>query len=81
MDIKKGLRMIRLYNLLYEKSMQFTENTNFASSRYIPCMRINWRYRRACCAKKHPVQCNILKYLSRTKESAIKQSFCYLAIL
>ena len=24
MDIKKGLRMIRLCNLLYEKSMQFT---------------------------------------------------------
>ena len=26
------------------------------------------------CAKKHPIQCNILKYLRRTKESAIKQA-------
>ena len=35
MGIKKGLRMIRLCNLLYEKSMQFAANTSFAASRYI----------------------------------------------
>ena len=31
--------------------------------------------------KKHPVQCNIVKHLRRTKESVTKQAFCYLAIL
>ena len=83
MDIKKGLRITRLCNLLYKKSRKIctTANTSFAASRYIACMRIQWRYSKVCCAKKHPVQCNILKYLGRTKESAIKQAFCYLAIL
>ena len=54
---------------------------SFAASRYIACMRIQWRYCKVCCANKHPVQCNILKYLRKTKESAIKQAFCFLAIL
>ena len=79
MDIKKGMRMIRLCNLLYEVyAIYTTANTSFAASRYTACMRIQWRYCKICCAKKHPVQRNILKYLRRTKESAIKQAFCYL---
>ena len=72
------------YRLQNDKTMQFTvwkvyaicstANTSFAASRYITCMRIQWRSCKVCCAKKHPVQCNILKYLRRTKESAIKQA-------
>ena len=81
MGIKKGLRMIRLCNLLYEKSMQFAAQQTRVLLYPGTYMRIQWRYCKVCCAKKHPVQYNILKYLRRTKESAIKQAFCYLAIL
>ena len=73
MGIKKGLRVIRLCNLLYEKSMQFaaTAKTSFAASRYIAYMRIEWRYCKVCCAKKHQVQCKILKYLRRIKGGSV----------
>ena len=80
MGIKKGLRMISLCNLLFEKSMQFAAQQTRVLLYPGTYMQIQWRYCKVCCAKKLPVQCNILKYLRRTKESVIKQAFCYLTI-
>ena len=67
MDIKKLLRMIRLCNLQYEKTMQFAaQQMSFAVSNY-SLVRIRWRSCKVCCAKKHAIQCNIQKYLRKTK--------------
>ena len=67
--IVTSYRMIRLCNLLYKKSaICSTANTSFGASRYKAPMTIQWRSCKVCCAKKHPVQCNILKYLQRTKK-------------
>ena len=67
--------MIRLCNLKYEKTMQIAaQQTRVLLCSGTAYMRIRWRSCKVCCAKKHPIQCNILKYLRKTKESAIKQA-------
>ena len=75
MYIKKGLGMIRLSNLQYEKTMQIAaQQTQVLLCPGTAYMRIQWRSCKICCAKKHSMQCNILIYLRKTKESAIKQA-------
>ena len=75
MYLKKGLRMITLCNLHYEKTMQIAaqQTQDFLCSGTV-YMRIRWRSCKVCFAKKRPIQCNILKYLRKTKESAITQA-------
>ena len=75
MNFKKGLRMIRLCNLLYEKTVQFaSQQTQVWLHPGTAYMRIRWRSYKVCCTKKHSIQCETLKYLRRTKGSAIKQA-------
>ena len=74
MYIKKGMRMIRLCYLQHEKTMPFaSQQTQVLLNPGIAYMRVRWRSYKVCCAKKHSIQCNIVKYLRKTKESAIKQ--------
>ena len=74
MHIKKGLSMIRLYNLQQEKTMPYSaQQTQVLLHPGIAYMRIRWRSCKVCCSKKHLIQCNILIYLRKTKKSAIKQ--------
>ena len=69
MYIKKRLRMIRLCNLQYEQTMQFAAQ----QTRVLLQEKLRWRSCKVCCAQKHSIKCNILKYLRKMKESAIKQ--------
>ena len=72
MYIKKGLRTIRLCNLQHEKTMQFAaQHTQVLL--HPGYKRIRRRSCKVCCAKKHSFHCNILKYLRKMKERAIKQ--------
>ena len=74
MYIKNGLRMIRLSNVQYEKTMQIAaQQTQILLCPGIAYMRIQWKSCKVCCAKKHSIQCNILKYLRKMKESAINR--------
>ena len=75
MYIKKGLGMIRLCNLQYEKTMQIAaQQTQVLLCSGTAYVRIRWRSFKVCCAKKHPIQCNILKHLRKMKENATKQA-------
>ena len=67
--------MIRLCNLQYEKTMQIAaQQTQVLLCSGTAYTRIRWRSCKVCCAKKHLIQCNMLKYLIKVKESAIKQA-------